>query len=152
MSTSARRSHAPVREHGWRRRRSPLHQPHKLYGSLRGTTGDSAATALTEPTLRITPPMQLEILRLYLQGYSLSEISRRTHRARQTVTKICRSPEIQDKFQELKALLLDASNGWVVSINRAVRNEMDGQLAFKLLQSFDVIPSLVDTTTKKRAT
>jgi hypothetical protein len=84
--------------------------------------------------------MQLKILRLYLQGKSFCEISRRTHRARQTVTKVCRSPEVQQKFQELKERLLGESDDWVESINFAVTHEVNGALAYQLLKDFGVIP------------
>jgi hypothetical protein len=152
MSDSAQRLRVAVRAKGSLKSRRQFAQRQQMYGSLRETAENSATTVSTGPILRITPPMQLEILRLYLQGQSLCEISRRTHRARQTVTKVCRSKEILDKFRELKERLLDTSDGWVVSIDRAVRSEADGQLAFRLLERFDVIPSLADTPGKGRTT
>src|SRR5215470_13598208 len=85
--------------------------------------------------------MQTEILQLYLQGCSLCEIARRTGRARQTITKICRLPDVQAKIEELRGKLLGESDDWAESINFAVRHETDGRLAYKLLQAFGAIPS-----------
>jgi hypothetical protein len=101
---------------------------------------EMSGTAKT-PNLRISPPAQLEITQLYFEGHSLCEISRRTHRARQTVTKIVRAPDIQDTIQEMRAALLAESGDWVESLSRAVRHEMDGKLAFKLARAFGAIPS-----------
>ena len=74
------------------------------------------------------------------QGFSLREIARRTHRARQTCTKICRSGEIQTKVQQLKHRLLGESDAWLESLNHAITHEMNGALAYKLLQAFGVVP------------
>jgi hypothetical protein len=95
----------------------------------------------TTPKLRITPVMQGEIVKLYLGGHSLSEISRQTHRARQTVTKVCRGPDIQTMIREQREMLIAESHAWAESINFAVTHELDGRLAFKLAQLFGVIPS-----------
>jgi IS30 family transposase len=78
-----------------------------------------------------------------MQGCSFCEIARKTGRARQTVTKVVRAPDIQDKILEMRAALLAESGDWVESLSRAVRHEMDGKLAFKLARAFDAIPSLV---------
>jgi hypothetical protein len=95
----------------------------------------------TTPKLRITPVMQGEIVKLYLGGHSLSEISRQTHRARQTVTKVCRGPDIQTMIREQREMWIAESHAWAESINFAVTHELDGRLAFKLAQLFGVIPS-----------
>lgn len=141
MGNSARRLRVAMRENGSLKSRRRFAERQQMYGSLRRTAGNSTTTASAAPILRITPPMQLEILRLYFEGHSLCEISRRTHRARQTVTKICRSPDIQHKFQELKERLLATSDDWAESISFAVRNELNGALAYRLLQDFGVIPT-----------
>jgi len=71
----------------------------KVDGSLRETEKPGLAVQ-PGPNLRITLPMQAKILELYRQGCSLCEIARITHRARQTVTKIVRAPEVQAKIRE----------------------------------------------------
>ena len=114
----------------------------KTYGNVRKTALESTVIVQMQPKLRITPPMQAEIIRLYLEGRSLCEISRRTHRARQTVTKVVRAPDIQAKVQEVQARLLAESDDWLESINFAVTRELDGRLGYKLSEAFGIIPSL----------
>ena len=113
----------------------------KIYGGLPKTASQSTAIIQVQPKLRITPVMQAQILRLYMEGCSLSEISRRTHRARQTVTKVVRAPDVQAKLKEVKAILLGEADAWAESINYAVTHETDAALAYRLLQDFGVIPS-----------
>jgi hypothetical protein len=50
----------------------------KIYRNVRETAPKCVVVARSEPKLRITPPMQAEIIALYMQGCSLSDISRRT--------------------------------------------------------------------------
>jgi len=93
--------------------------------------------------------MQMQILRLRMQRCSLCEIARRTGHARQTVTKVVRAPEVQDKMRELKERLLGESDGWIESVRYAVRNELDGSLAYRLL--FGVIPTTEQDVAASRA-
>jgi hypothetical protein len=114
----------------------------QMYGDVRKTAPESAAIVQMQPNLRITPVMQAEILRFYAQGCSLCEIAWRTHRARQTVTKVVRAPDIQAKVQELRERLLGESDDWLESINFAVTHETDARLAYKLSEALGIIPSL----------
>jgi hypothetical protein len=118
-------------------RRHP--KPAKIYGNV-PKTADAPATVDARPEIRISPAAQLEIIKLYLQGCSLCEIARQTHRARQTVTKICRSDEIQAKIQEVRGKLLGSSDKWVESITYAVHSELDGRVALQLAERFGAIP------------
>ena len=122
-----------------RSRRNAKHN--QIYNNVQEMAPKSVAIARSEPKLRITLPMQAQIIALFVKGYSLSEISRQTHRARQTVTKICRSEDVQAKIQELRARLLAESDAWLESINFAVTHETDGRLAYKLSEVFGIIPS-----------
>jgi hypothetical protein len=112
----------------------------KTYNSL-PKSEETQPRVQPESNLRISPAAQLPIIKLYLEGHSLSEISRQTHRARQTVTKVCRSDEVQAKLQALKERLLGESDDWVESVSYAVQTEQDGALAMKLLLAFGIIPS-----------
>jgi len=114
----------------------------KFYGNVQETGSTNTAIIRLEPNLRITPPMQAEIIRLYMQGCTLCEISRRTGRARQTVTKVVRTPDTQDKILEMRQALLVESHDWVELLNRAVRHETDSKLAFKLARAFGAIPAI----------
>jgi hypothetical protein len=86
-------------------------------------------------------PMRLQILRLRMLGLSLSAIARSTGRARQTVTKVVRAPEIQAKMRELRERLLGDADNWPESVNFAIRHEANGALAYRLLADFGVIPT-----------
>jgi DNA-binding CsgD family transcriptional regulator len=114
----------------------------QIYSNVQEMAPKSVAIVRTEPKLRITPPMQAEIIALFVKGYSLSEISRQTHRARQTVTKICRSEKVQAMIQEQKEKLVAESDAWRESLSFAVAHETDGRLAYKLSEAFGIIPSL----------
>ena len=142
MKNSARRSPVAIQEAMSRHERGRSQKsskPAKIYGSARKTV-KSAAIVPSEPNFRITPAAQLEIIRLCMQGCSLCEIARITHRARQTVAKIVRAPEVQAKIEELKGKLLGSSDKWIESVNYAVDTELDGRLGYDLLKDFQVIP------------
>ena len=107
-----------------------------IYDNVTKTPPTSTAIVQIQPNLRITPPMQAEILRLYL-----CEIARRTHRARQTVTKVVRAPDIETVIRQQRERLLAESDAWAESINFAVTHELDGRLAYRLAKDFGAIPS-----------
>jgi hypothetical protein len=92
------------------------------------------AAIASDVTLRISPAVQMQIIRLYLAGYNFVEIAR-------TVAKICRLPDVQAKVKELREILIAGADRWVDSINFAVDHELNGKLAFQLLVAFGVIPS-----------
>ena len=115
---------------------------HKIYGNAQKSALKSTAIVPTEPILRITAPMQAEIIRLYMEGCSLCEIARQTGRARQTVTKVARRLDVEAKIREMKEKLLAESDAWLESINFAVTHEMDGALALRLCTAFGIVPSL----------
>jgi hypothetical protein len=100
--------------------------------------------AVSAAKFRLGEPARLRIFQLRMQGHSWSEIGRRTKHCRETCRKILRDPEIQTRMRQLKERLLGESDEWAKSISFAVRTEVNGQLAFKLLERFDVIPSRAD--------
>ena len=112
----------------------------QIYNNAQEMAPKSAAIVRSEPKLRITLPMQAQIIALFVKGYSLSEISRQTHRARQTVTKICRSEDVQTKIQELRARLLAESDDWLESLSFAVQTEAHGEMALRLCTAFGIVP------------
>jgi transposase-like protein len=118
----------------------------KIYGNAQKSALKSTAIVCMEPNLRITPPMQAEIIRLYMEGCSLCEIARQTGRARQTVTKVARRLDVEAKIREQKEKLLAESDAWLESINFAVTHETDGRLAYRLSEAFGIIPSLSKKT------
>src|SRR5215470_19625110 len=58
------------------------------------------------PTLRTSPAVQTQIIKLYLAGHNFVEIARQLHRDRRTVAKICRLPDVQAKVREIREKLL----------------------------------------------
>jgi hypothetical protein len=83
----------------------------------------------------------MRIVRGWLGGLSIRELARRTGHDRKTISRIIRAPEVQTDLQGLKEKLLGHSEAWVESLNYRIDNEMDGEMAFRLLERFDVIPS-----------
>jgi DNA-binding NarL/FixJ family response regulator len=89
----------------------------QIYSNVREMAPKSAAIVRSEPKLRITLPMQAQIIALFVKGYSLSEISRQTHRARQTVTKVVRATDIRPKFKNCES---DCSANRTIGSNQLI--------------------------------
>jgi hypothetical protein len=121
----------------------------KIRHSLPKTAPKSAAIVQRDSKPRITRPAQLQIIRLYLHGSSLSEIAEQTGYARQTVTRVCRSEDVQAVLRETKAIILGESDAWAESLHYAVTHETDGKLSYRLLKDFGVIPSAVEPEPEK---
>lgn len=95
--------------------------------------------------------VQLQIIRLFMQGCSRREISRQTRRSRQTVAKVLKLSVIGPmKRQELREILVSESDSWLESISYAVATQTDGKLAFRLLQRFGIIPTLENEGQRNR--
>jgi transposase len=90
--------------------------------------------------LRVPIGEQIRIVQASLAGMNASQIARMFCRNRRTVTRIIRAPQVQEQLQRLKESLLGYSDRWVDSINYRIDNETDGEMAFRLLERFDVIP------------
>jgi hypothetical protein len=91
-------------------------------------------------------PLQVERIKLrYVQGKSLRQIAAEEGRARQTITKIVRSPEMQEHLQELRGKLcgiLDdlADTVYTECVNKKAQTG-DAKLAYRLLLHFGVFPN-----------
>jgi hypothetical protein len=112
----------------------------QIYSNVQEMAPKSAAIVRSGPKLRITPPMQAQIIALFVKGHSLSEISRQTHRARQTVTKVVRAPDIQAMIQEQREKLVAEADSWRESLAFVVQTELHGEMAFRLAQAFGIVP------------
>ena len=93
-------------------------------------------------THRLPAPVQAKIIELFFKGHTFREIAKRLHRDAHTVSLICRTPEVTQKLENLKERLLGNSETWIESIDHRVENETNGEMAFRLLERFGVIPSL----------
>lgn len=87
------------------------------------------------------PPQQQRIKQKYMDGMSIRRIAREEHKARETVTKIVRSPEMDEIVEEIKEKLIALADKCVERITHAVQFEKDGGwLAFELAERWGAIP------------
>ena len=89
---------------------------------------------------QVPPPQQFRIVEKYVRGMSIRRIAEEEDRARQTVTKIVRAPEVQDYMANLQAEVIGLGDEMVRSVQFALRNEMDGRLGFEMLKAIGVVP------------
>jgi hypothetical protein len=89
--------------------------------------------------LQIPVPQQLRIIEKYMQGMSLRRIAEEEDRARQTVTKIVRAPEVEGCIEKLREEVIALGDEMVKSVRFAVRHELDGRLAHELLKDIGVL-------------
>jgi hypothetical protein len=60
-------------------------------------------------------------------------------RARQTVTKVVRAPEVQGYIEKLREEVIALGDEMVKSVRFALQHELDGRLAHQMLQDIGVI-------------
>ena len=89
--------------------------------------------------LQVPVPQQLRIIEKYMQGMSLRRIAEEEDRARQTVTKIVRAPEVQGYIERLREEVIALGDDMVKSVRFAVRHELDGRLAHEMLKDIGVL-------------
>jgi hypothetical protein len=89
--------------------------------------------------LQIPVPQQLRIIEKYMQGISLRRIAEEEDRARQTVTKIVRAPEVEGCIEKLREEVIALGDEMVKSVRFAVRHELDGRLAYEMLKDIGVL-------------
>jgi hypothetical protein len=89
--------------------------------------------------LQVPVPQQLRIIEKYMQGMSLRRIAEEEDRARQTVTKIVRAPEVEGCIEKLREEVIALGDEMVKSVRFAVRHELDGRLAYDMLKDIGVL-------------
>jgi hypothetical protein len=89
--------------------------------------------------LQVPVPQQLRIIEKYMQGMSLRRIAEEEDRARQTVTKIVRAPEVEGCIEKLREEVIALGDEMVKSVRFAVQHELDGRLAHELLKDIGVL-------------
>jgi hypothetical protein len=89
--------------------------------------------------LQVPVPQQLRIIEKYMQGMSLRRIAEEEDRARQTVTKIVRAPEVEGCIEKLREEVIALGDEMVKSVRFAVRHELDGRLAYEMLKDIGVL-------------
>ena len=90
-------------------------------------------------------PQQERIKKKYADGMSIREIARKEGKARETITKIVRSPEmqalIQASAQRLRDEFVEIAQEIAPAIVYALRYSPDGgKLAFELADRFGALP------------
>jgi len=88
---------------------------------------------------QVPVPQQLRIIEKYMQGMSLRRIAEEEDRARQTVTKIVRAPEVKGCIEKLREEVIALGDDMVKSVRFAVQHELDGRLAYEMLKDIGVL-------------
>jgi hypothetical protein len=74
-----------------------------------------------------------------MQGMSLRRIAEEEDRARQTVTKIVRAPEVEGCIEKLREEVIALGDEMVKSVRFALGHELDGRLAYEMLKDIGVL-------------
>src|ERR1019366_8274662 len=90
---------------------------------------------------RIPAPQSERILQRFIVGQSIREISREEGRARQTVTKIVRSDQMQSYVQAMRERLYGLGGDALAAVQHALQQQKDPQLAYRLLIDLGVVPT-----------
>lgn len=88
---------------------------------------------------QVPVPQQLRMIEKYMRGTSIRQIAEEEDRARQTVTKVVRAPEVQGYIEKLREQVIALGDEMVKSVQFALRNELDGQLAYAMLKDIGVM-------------
>ena len=84
---------------------------------------------------------QLEILTRRMNGESVRRIAADLGREWNTVDRVIKSDEMQAEIEKAKGAVLGMWREWYGSIRRCVNTEMDGEMAWRLLLAFGIIPT-----------
>lgn len=126
---------ATARTQPTRPRRNPgTKEKRKLYQFGQPSTKKFGRTGSQVPV-----PQQLRIIEKYMRGTSIRHIAEEEDRARQTVTKIVRAPEVQSYIEKLREEVMALGDEMVKSVRFALRHELDGRLAHEMLKDIGVI-------------
>src|SRR5262245_54983840 len=78
-------------------------------------------------------PQSQRIMHRYTAGQSIREISRKEGRARETVTKIVKSDEMQEFVQQMRERLYGLGIDALDAVRHGLNEKKDSQLAYRLL-------------------
>ena len=82
----------------------------------------------------------------FVAGQSMRKISREEGRARETVTKIVRSDEMQLFVQQMRERFYGLGVDALAAVRHSLRQKKDGQLGYRLLSDIGVIPTQKDSS------
>ncbi|MGA8233038.1 MAG: hypothetical protein WB795_16310 [Candidatus Acidiferrales bacterium] len=77
----------------------------------------------------------------YVAGQSIREISRKEGRARETVTKIVRSSEVNTYVSTLRERFYGPGDHALSAVEHGLRQDRDARLGYRLLMDIGVVPS-----------
>jgi hypothetical protein len=89
----------------------------------------------------IPPPQSVRIMQRYVAGQSIREISRKEGRARETVTKIVRSNEMNTYVSTLRERFYGLGADALSAVEHGLRQMRDPRLGYRLLMDIGVVPS-----------
>lgn len=118
---------------------SPKNHPPLAHRPL--VVGQSLPRSTKKPRTIVPPPQSQRIMQRYADGQSIREISRREGRARETVTRIVRSDEMQTFVNEMRERFYGLGCDAMDAIRHTLRQKKDGQLGYRLLTDIGVIPT-----------
>jgi hypothetical protein len=94
------------------------------------------------PEITTIPPAQsVRIMQRYVAGQSIREISRHERRARETVTKIVRSSEMNTYVSTLRERFYGLGDDALNAVEHGLREDRDARLGYRLLMDIGVVPS-----------
>jgi hypothetical protein len=90
---------------------------------------------------RVPPPQRERILQKYVEGKSITDISKEEGRNRETVAKIVRGTEMEEYVRTMRERWFGLGQDAISAVEHALTEQKDGRLGFQLLDSIGVIPS-----------
>jgi hypothetical protein len=89
----------------------------------------------------VPPPQRERILQKYVEGKSITDISKEEGRNRETVAKIVRGTEMEEYVRTMRERWFGLGQDAISAVEHALTEQKDGRLGFQLLESIGVIPS-----------
>jgi hypothetical protein len=105
----------------------------------RTTTKEPKATKSAH--FHVPEPQRERIVKKFISGQCIREISREEHRSRGTVSRIVNSTEVQSYVKDLRAAYYGLGQEALDALRRALRKSTDGKIAYQLLADIGVVPS-----------
>ena len=114
---------------------------HKERVELDPQSGQSLPKSAKKRGIIVSFPQRERIKQRYVAGQSIREIAREEGRARETVTKIVRSPDMERMVRQMRERYYGLADDALESLRRALERETNGRLAHQVLKDVGVVPS-----------
>jgi hypothetical protein len=93
---------------------------------------------------RVPAPQRERILQKHVTGKSIVEISREENRNRETVARIVHSDEMRELVSRMREKFFGLAESALSTVEEAVEEKKDAQLAYKILLDTGIVPTLAD--------